>query len=321
MLRVGIAIVLPRLALLATSLAVLGGDASVTFPLVSEDRAPVVDLNLSETAYAAIRKPPGNGPFPAVIFLHGGLGQSPLDNLRRNSLRQPTQSRFLAWGYVTVTATRRAIRHDPQDRGVVEDTLQIVRAVRSLPYVDAESVCLYGGSGGGTLALEVASVSDDLAAIVVGEPGTIIYMGMFSKDHIVFGPDGEPTGDRRWEVMDSDPSDLYTDDVRDRTRAKLAGLSTPTLMLHGDVHALKDFNLGLFVPEMRALDKPVTVKTYPGEPHGFYWGTGRDPSKALQANVDAEKFLRRHLRSEPRPLAPSWSTRVEVEPRARGTSN
>ena len=309
------------LAVLAAASGLCAGAEGVTFPTIPEDRIPVTELELTETSYAAVRKPPGEGPFPAVVFLHGGLGQSSMESLRTNSLRQPTQARFLAWGYVTVTATRRAIRHDPQDRGVVEDTLAVVRAVRDLPYVDCQSVCLYGGSGGGTLALEVASVSGDLAAIVAGEPATIIYMGMFSKHHIVLGENGRPAGDRRWEVMNSDPGELYTDAIRNRTREKLAGLSTPTLILHGDVHAIRKFNLGLFVPEMEALGKPVTVNMYVGEPHGFYWGRGRDPRKARQANEDAHEFLQRHVRVQPRPVAASWTAPVEVQPMRQANPN
>lgn len=302
---------LPALCLAVSWLA---SAEEVVFPLIPEDRIPIVDLGVTETAYGAIRKPPGDGPFPAIVFLHGGLGQSSMANLRASWVRQPTQARFLAWGYVTVTATRRSIRHDPQDPAVVKDTLDVVRAVQELPYVDAESVALYGGSGGGTLALEAASASDALAAIVAGEPATIIYMGMFTKDHIVFGDDGKPTGDRRWDVMNADAKALYTDSIRQRTRKKLASLSTPTLILHGDVHALQDFNLGVFVPEMEALGKPVTVRTYPGEPHGFYWGRGHDPAKALEANEDAHAFLQKHIRVQPSPVPESWSRAVRVEP-------
>ncbi len=303
-----------KFSVLVLALSCVAFAGNVSYPLIPEERIPVTELTVTDTAYAAIRKPPGDGPFPAIVFMHGGLGRSPMAALRRNAVQQPAQARFLAWGYVAVTATRREIRRDPQDGGVIEDTLALVRALRELPYVDPESVALYGGSGGGTLALEVASVSDELAAIVAGEPATIIYMGMFTKDHIVFGADGNPTGDRRQDVMNADPKALYDTGIRQRTRKKLSGLSTPTLILHGDVHALKAFNLGLFVPEMQALGKPVTVKTYSGEPHGFYWGRGRDPAQALRANRDADAFLRLHLRVQPRPVDPSWAQSTQVEP-------
>lgn len=303
-----------KLAIPVLALGCLASASEVSFPLIPEDRIEIQEIELTETAYGAMRKPPGDGPFPAVLFLHGGLGQNPMANLRRNALRQPAQSRFLAWGYVTVAATRRAIRHDPQDRGVIEDTLQLVRAVRALPFVDAESVALYGGSGGGTLVLEVASVSDEVAAVVAGEPATIIYMGMFTRDHIIFDNDGRPTGDRRWDVMNQDARALYTKEIQSTTRRKLSGLATPALILHGDQHALKEFNFEIFVPEMRALEKPVTLKTYPGEPHGFYWGQGLDTAQGLKANQDADAFLRKHIQVLPRPVDPSLITPTEVQP-------
>lgn len=291
--------------------------AATTYPLISEKTISVEELRIDENAFAAVRRPPSEHRLPAVIFLHGGLGHSSLENLRTNSVRQPTSARFLAWGYVTVNATRRTIRHDPQDRGVVEDTVRLLQAVRRLPYVDPNSVFLYGGSGGGTLALEVASVSKELAGVVAGEPATIIYMGMFTRDHVIVGADGRPARDRRWDVMDADPTQLYTAELREQTRDKLRGIECPVLILHGDVHALKKFNLGLFVPEMRELGKAVVVKTYPGEPHGFYWGRGRDPAKALQANRDAEAFMQKHGRAAPAPVASEVPRPVKVEPMKR----
>ncbi|MHC4996367.1 MAG: alpha/beta hydrolase family protein, partial [Planctomycetota bacterium] len=177
------------------------GDGT-TYPAVSEKVSPVEFIQLSEHASAAVRKPPGDGPFPAIIFLHGGLGHANANGLKNGAKTGPTQARFLAWGYVTVNATRRAITHDPQDRGVIQDTVDIINAVKAMPHVDADSIVLYGGSGGGTLALEVASHAD-LAGIAAGEPATIIYMNMFNKSHVITQK-GKPTGDRRWDVMNAD---------------------------------------------------------------------------------------------------------------------
>ncbi len=193
--------------------------------------------------------------------------------------------------------------------------------MKRLPYVDSESVALYGGSGGGTLSLDVASVSDELAAIVAGEPATIIYMGMFTKEHVVLDENGQPTGDRRWDVMNADAKALYTPEIRKRTRNKLAGLSTPTLILHGDQHVIKNFNFGVFIPEMEAMGAPVTVNKYPGEPHGFYWGQGRNPELALKANRDADAFLRKHIRVKPQPVDESWAEPTVVKPMTRANPN
>ena len=291
----------------------------VTVPLISEKASPVEDLRISGTAYAAVRKPPGKGPFPAVIFLHGGLGKSKIGRLREASLSQVTQARFLAWGYVTVNATRRDISHDPQDRGVVEDTAAIIEAVKKRPDVDPHSVVLYGGSGGGTLALELAGKAD-LAAVVAGEPATIIYMGMFTREHVNTDAKGRVTGDRRVEVMKADAKALYTPRRRKHTRRKLAEIKCPILILHGDRHALKKFNLDVLVPEMRAMGKPVEVIVYPGENHGFYWGRSRNPAMPLKANRDADAFFRKQIKTQPQPVDASLikNKTLKVTRRDRG---
>jgi dienelactone hydrolase len=281
-------------------------------PRIPEEVCPVTELRVSETSYAAFRKPPGKGSFPAVIFLHGGLGQTSMAKLRENALNQPTQTRFLAWGYVIVSATRRSIRHDPLDRGVVADTVALVDRVRAHTEVDPESVVLYGGSGGGTLALEVASVSDKLAAVAAGEPATIIYMEMFNKEHVVRDAGAKITGDRRWDVMNADPVELYTDELKRRTRDKMKGITCPVLILHGDRHALKKFNLGLLVPELETLGKKVVVEIYPGEDHGFYWGRGNNPEMPLKANRDADAFFKRHISVPPKPIDEKHVTMVPV---------
>ena len=60
----------------------------VKIPKISEEVCPVTELRVSETSYAAVRKPPGQGPFPAVLFLHGGLGQAGMDRLRPSPLNE-----------------------------------------------------------------------------------------------------------------------------------------------------------------------------------------------------------------------------------------
>ncbi|MCH7729313.1 MAG: prolyl oligopeptidase family serine peptidase [Planctomycetes bacterium] len=276
--------------------------SAVKMPVISKVACPVTELTVSKTSYAAVRKPPGKGPFPAVIFLHGGLGQSNMSRLRENALRQATHTRFLAWGYVIVSATRRSIQHDPLDRGVVTDTLALVEAVRALPEVDPDSIVLYGGSGGGTLALDVVSASDKVAAIAAGEPATIIYMGMFNKSHVIRDANGKIIGDRRWDVMNANPKELYTDKLKQYTRKKMQRISCPVLILHGDRHALKKFNFEVFVPELRALGKKVVLIKYPGENHGFYWGRSKNPAMPLKANRDADAFFRKSIKAQPHPI-------------------
>ncbi len=301
--RLGIILLLILSALLLVSNPQRGAAAqpksAVTVPLVSAEVSPIDEMGISDDAYAAVRRPPGDGPFPAVIFLHGGLGHTSMERLCKDAMTGSTHARFLAWGYVTVNATRRDISHDPQDRGVVKDTLAIVRKIKQLPHVDPDSIVLYGGSGGGTLALEVAGKAK-LAAVAAGEPATIIYMGMFTKEHRAEGR--LIAADRLKEFINADMETLYTPKLRAHTRRKLAEIQCPVLILHGDQHWLRRFNLDVFVPEMKTLGKSVEVRIYPGENHGFYWGRSKNPAMPLKANQDAHGFFREHIKTQPKPI-------------------
>lgn len=296
------------------SQALAATNPATTYPAISKNISPVAPLRITQHALAAIRKPPGPGPFPAIIFLHGGLGHTKIKALSNTAMVGTTQTRFLAWGYITVNATRRSNAHDPEDQGLIADTLAIINAVKAMPNVDPNSVVLYGGSGGGTLALEMAGVAD-LAAITAGEPATIIYMGMFNKTHINFDATGKVTGDKRWDVMDADPKSLYTPARRARTRQKIKTIHCPILILHGDQHPLKNFNFDIFIPELKSLNIDTTVKIYPGEDHGFYWGHSKNLANPLKANRDADAFFRKHIKTQPQPINPKHIKHVEIKDR------
>src|SRR5262245_40000603 len=84
---------------------------SITSPEISEQTsaperiwAATPDGN---EATGILRRPPGAGKRPAMIFLHGGLTSVPVARLRQWSLTAPTQCRALATGYVTLVPTFR----------------------------------------------------------------------------------------------------------------------------------------------------------------------------------------------------------------------
>ena len=293
------------LLLMGMSVVVAQGSESgnLGIPVVSESAAPVQELCISDTAYAAFRRPPGPGPFPTVIFMHGGHEMIELSKLKK-LLRAITREQFLEWGYVVVDATRRPILPDPQERGVIPDTLAIIEAVKELDFVDPESVVLYGGSGGGSLALEVAG-KIDLAGVVVGEPASIILIGMYKKEH--------PAKKGALQaLMKMDPRLLYTDELQKRTRKKLKDIRCPILILHGDQHSIKNVNLRVLVPEMVEMGNDVRLIIFPGEDHGFYFGRG-SAEATLKSHSEADAFYRKYIRTQPTPVDPEHLVESESE--------
>src|SRR5262245_30763554 len=124
---------------------------ATTRPAISEDVAPLEAIapvaKDGHKGEAFLRKPPGKGPFPAVVIIHGGSTTYPTAALKKFALLTwPT--RFLAAGYVVVVPTFRSRVEDPQTRDSLEDILATVEYVRKLPYVDAKSIVVNGISAG-----------------------------------------------------------------------------------------------------------------------------------------------------------------------------
>ena len=258
---------------------------------VSEAKSPVLTAKAvasdgNEIAFA-YRVPEADRPLPAVVFIHGSLGTRRIRELSENARANPTQTRFLAAGYVTVAATFRTYGNEPLSRGPVLDLIAITQAVQELPEVDAESVVVFGTSGGGHIALELAGSEEvSFPAVVLGEPASILFTGLMTSISV------------REKAM-KDFRILYTDKHRKETEAKIDAISCPLLVHHGDQHPLRKINFDLLFPAMEAAGKTLEIKLYPGEDHGFYWGnrTTEETVNAVVANT--RKFIEPLLKTKP----------------------
>ena len=287
---------LPKAEAQSPGQAIRGQDAQRQID-VGKERSSVKKI-VAETRdgrkiHAAVRQPPAEGPFPAIVFIHGGLGQDgpvPFERLKDGLVRNPVYNRFLSAGYLCVASTFRDYSKNAQDRGPILDSLAIVEAVKELPAVDGESVVAYGGSGGGSIALELAGMTE-LAAVVTGEPATVIYTGMLTTG-----------GYQMARKISQDYLAHYTPDLQKKTRAKIKTIACPILMLHGDVHALHKLNSKIVVPELKAAGKLVQFELYPGERHGFYFGRRTTIQTMGKVVSDVNQFLKRYLQTQPKPV-------------------
>jgi dipeptidyl aminopeptidase/acylaminoacyl peptidase len=251
-----------------------------------------------------VRKPPGPGPFPAVVWIHGGLVTRPLGVLRNLALNQANPSRFLAAGYVVAVITYRSRDHDPQATVSRDDCLAAVAHLRRLPFVDPRSIVVYGCSGGGDLALEVAAATE-VCAIVPEEPASFIFAGIFNASFPKAGERLTPADSR---PIGENPRRYYTPEYQQLTRAKIAKIQCPILILQGQRNFNNqqvNFNNQVLIPELRSAGKAVETITYPGEPHCFAFTGNQRPAAALKAFHDTDAFYRRHLKTQPKALAPS----------------
>jgi dipeptidyl aminopeptidase/acylaminoacyl peptidase len=234
---------------------------------VSEAVSPIdpVYVKSKDGAYvaAAIRKPPGDGPFPAVVMLHGapgGRGMEQLLGWSRGDHGGPVWERYLQEGFVVVVADYRGgdldLMNTPSATGLttaIDDGIAVVEHVAALPYVDAAQVSVYGVSLGGNLALYLASLLPRLKAVVVGAPAPVWFLGVENM--------------QRFAVVDGDSPRL----AAGVAAANIAPIRMPVLIQVGSA----DFLLGLsriLHEEFVAQGKSVRLEIYEHGYHDFVLG-------------------------------------------------
>src|SRR3954469_22272945 len=159
--------------------------------VVSEADSPVMQtwIKAKDGVYiaAAVRKPKGNGPFPALIMFHGAPGGRGMDQLvgwSRGDHGGPVWERFLQEGFVVVVADYRGgdanQMNQPSSTGLttaIDDGISVIDYVQNLGFVKRNEVSVYGVSLGGNLAMYLASRVPTLKAVVAGAPAPIWFLG------------------------------------------------------------------------------------------------------------------------------------------------
>lgn len=290
---------------LVLTAAACGRDAAMR-PVISEDVSPMQAIapvaGDGHVSLGYLRKPPGDGPFPAVVLIHGGLRQRPSETLRDQALGAHP-SRLLESGYVVVTATYRS-REVPQSQTArsLDDVLAAVAYTQALPDVDPGSVAVHGCSGGGDLALRIAATMD-LAAFVVEEPASLLLTDFATADIVAAaGPSGENIDWVQTYRADGSGSAAF--------REKIARITSPVLIVHGDEPSqLNRFNAEVLVSELQAADKDVHVVGYPGQ-HCF--ALAGNTVSASRAFRDIDAYIKARVEVQPAPIDPTLVSHVPV---------
>jgi len=147
-----------------------------------------VTFSSADTAvHADLSKPPGDGPFPAVLWNHGGANPRP--GITSYSLSSELGRLFSSNGYVFLVPHRRGYGRSPryelaerfraeknvEERNRVQlelmqaytnDVAAAVEYLRRLPFVDPRRIAVAGCSFGGSLALFAAEQDLPIRAAV-----------------------------------------------------------------------------------------------------------------------------------------------------------
>jgi dipeptidyl-peptidase 4 len=235
--------------------------------VVSEADSPIQQtyIKSKDGVYvaAAIRKPKGSGRFPAIVLFHGapgGRGMEQLVGWSRGDHGGPVWERFLQEGYVVAVADYRGgnmnLVSSPSSNGMVtsiDDGLAVIDYVKSLPYVDADNINLYGVSLGGNLVMNLISRVPVHSAIA-GAPAAIWFLGIV--------PTPGATGAHRFEGAKPDAA---------IARKNIEPIRTPVLILVGTADSLLPVTRMLH-DALDAAGKPVRMEIYEHGYHDFCLG-------------------------------------------------
>lgn len=234
--------------------------------VVSEADSPVQQtwIKARDGVYiaAAVRKPRGNGPFPALIMFHGAPGGRGMDQLvgwSRGDHGGPVWERFLQEGYVVVVADYRGgdweLMNTPSPKLItaIDDGISVIDYVSNLPYVDRANVNVYGVSLGGNLAMFLASRVPTLHAVVAGAPAPVWFLAYKML------PDGSRPD---FEKTPPDPA---------VTKANIEPIKTPVLILVGTEDRLLPLDQVLH-DELAKQSKNVRLEIFEHGYHDFVLG-------------------------------------------------
>jgi dienelactone hydrolase len=103
----------------------------------SADCSTVIYSNADYTLKATICKPAGNGPFPAIIYHHGGVGKI------IGGAPKETCNALMAKGFVGFSPIRRPTKPLP---GHMDDVKAALAYLKTLDYVDQKRIGIMGFS-------------------------------------------------------------------------------------------------------------------------------------------------------------------------------
>ncbi len=246
-------------------------------------------VEMIDGLYAPIglRTPPGQGPFPLVLFAsgNGGGGMAMVRDFTQN--RSWTQEQFLAAGYAVAWLRYRAevdyaydkigklvedIRQNRQllNRGPLEyeDVISIVKYLKTLPFIAPERIGYMGMSHGGEMAFKIASEYEGVRAMIAAEPAAHEFLRLKPDATARINP---ATGLLDVErMLMREPAKVRARITEDVARARIGAIKTPIFVQGRNSDELQ----GIFrvcYDLLHELGKETRWATYEHDVHGFVY--------------------------------------------------
>jgi dipeptidyl aminopeptidase/acylaminoacyl peptidase len=264
-----------------------------------------------------VRKPSGLGPFPLVIFVHGGgptakpVQASTDDELIKRAAEATRASNqmgranhpplldFLAQGWAVYSIDFRPNPRYTLDPLEWDDTVIAIDMARDWSFVDPKRIAMLGGSHGGHVVGRMVSRTP-LACAVLNAPAGLDLISLAKLADTGTNIGGNQRLVREFEqrtgvrmaAVEKDPAAYqYTSLLTEIPRAKC-----PILMVSGK----NDPNAPL--PVMEAYVKAMKAAGHEADsyhpdngPHGFYFGIPQTIPETAESTRHAVEFIKRHF--------------------------
>ncbi len=259
--------------------------------------------------YGLLMRPRGAGPYPLVLYNHGGL-----DGLQPS----PVMRRLVSRGYVVLASAYRG-ENSPAGMsegsveaglGEVTDVLNLLECGKTLPYADARRIGMIGGSHGGWVTAQAIERSKDIRAAVDLYGMTDLLQSSEVK-RLVYRFLQRPNADlsasrnlaarllRALGVPEWAAGRKTDEEMRQallqRSPVHFADrIQCPLLILHGGQdRAVQVAESEKLAEALRKTGKVFDLKVYPGAGHNFITQGSPDDMEDAWARVEAwfDKYL------------------------------
>lgn len=258
--------------------------------------------------------PTGNGPFPAVVLVHGSgpndrdetiLGNKPFKDIAQGLAMQGLavlryDKRTKTYGQEIALLKDLTVKEE-----TIDDAVAAVEFLRSQPQIDPKRIYVVGHSLGGYLVPRIAQADPNIAgAVILASPTRPLEDLMLEQTRYILGTDGALSAedqaniDRLQEQVNAVKSltaqtsidtgvlgapVAYWLDLKDYDPAAMArGLTLPMLILQGE----RDYQVTMvdFQNWKNALAgrSNVQLKSYPDLNHLFISGSGKSKPDEYQ---------------------------------------
>lgn len=251
-----------------------------------------------------IARPNGEGPFPAIVFIHGGGWYQGSRQGYRSQIMEAAKR-----GYVAATISYRLMKFDEAKKETTTATpifpaqihdakaaIRWMRANAAKYHVDPSRIGVTGGSAGGHLSLLVGLT--DAKSNLEGDGGNPDHSSRVQAVVNVFGPTDmaacHKTSSVAWIfrlVMGGTPDEAAETYTAASPITYVSEDDPPVLTLHGDRDALVPIAQATTLDEkMKAAGASHTLMIFEGQGHGF----GGEP--AIKSVTAMWKFFDQHLK-------------------------